>query len=207
MSNDPVKSGLVASIARPGGNITGITLVYDELAGKTLGFLKEAAPAISRVAVLWNPDHADPEFRETVRAAHTVGVQIQSLEVRRPEDFDKAFNAASNQRAEGLVIVSSWLMSRQRQQIAAFTAKHRVLVAGGWGEWTKDGALLTYGPNTTDLMGRVAMYIAKIIKGVHPSDLAVERPTHFELVINLTTARAFGLSLPSTLIARADRVI
>jgi len=98
-------------------------------------------------------------------------------------------------------------MSRQRQQIAAFTAKHRVLVAGGWGEWTKDGALLTYGPNTTDLMGRVAMYIAKIIKGVHPSDLAVERPTHFELVINLTTARAFGLSLSSTLIARADRVI
>jgi len=207
MSNDPVKNGLVASIARQGGNITGITLVYDELAGKTLGFLKEAAPAISRVAVLWNPDHADPEFRETVRAAHTVGVQIQSLEVRRPEDFDKAFNAASNQRAEGLVIVSSWLMSRQRQQIAAFAAKHRVLVAGGWGEWTKDGALLTYGPNTTDLMGRVAMYIAKIIKGVHPSDLAVERPTHFELVINLTTARAFGLSLPSTLIARADRVI
>jgi ABC-type uncharacterized transport system substrate-binding protein len=207
MSNDPVESGLVTSLGRPGGNVTGITLVYDELAGKTLGFLKEAAPAVSRVAVLWNPDHADPEFRETKRAAAALGVQLQSLEVRRPDDFDRALKAALAERAEGLVIVSSRLMSRQRQQIAEFAAKNRIIVAGGWGEWTKDGALLTYGPNTTELMQRVAIYIAKIIKGARPSDLPMERPTHFELIINLKTAKVFGLMLPPTLLGRADQVI
>ena len=206
-SNDPVESGLVASMSRPGGNVTGITLIYDELAGKTLGFLKEAAPAISRVAVLWNPDHADPEFRETKRAAVALGVQLQSLEVRRPDDFSVAFNAALSARAEGLVIISSRLMSRQRQQIAEFAEKNRIIVAGGWGEWTKDGALLTYGPNTTELMQRVAVYVAKIIKGAHPSDLPMERPTHFELVINLKTAKVFGLTMPPTLLGRADQVI
>ena len=207
MSNDPVESGMVASLGRPGGNVTGITLVYDELAGKTLGFLKEAAPAISRVAVLWNPDHADPEFREMNRAAVPLGVQLQSLEVRRPDDFGGAFKLALGERAEGLVIVSSRLMSRQRQQIAEFATRNRIIVAGGWGEWTKDGALLTYGPNTAELMQRVAAYVAKIIKGARPSDLPMERPTHFELVINLKTARVFGLTLPPTLLGRADQVI
>ena len=207
MSNDPVESGMVASLGRPGGNVTGITLVYDELAGKTLAFLKEAAPAVSRVAVLWNPDHADPEFREMKRAAATLGVQLQSLEVRRPDDFDRAFKAALGEHAEGLVIVSSRLMSRQRQQIAEFAAKNRLIVAGGWGEWTKDGALLTYGPNTTEFMQRVAIYVAKILKGARPSDLPIERPTHFDLVINLKTAKLFGLTVPPTLLGRADQVI
>ncbi len=207
MSNDPVESGTVASLARPGAKLTGITLVYDELAGKTLGFLKEAVPSISRVAVLWNPDHADPEFRETKRAATALGVQLQSLDVRRPDDFDHAFNAAIGERVQGLVIVSSRLMSRQRQQIAEFASKNRIIVAGGWGEWTKDGALLTYGPDTGELMERVAVYVAKILKGARPSDLPMERPTHFDLVINLKTAKAFGLTLPPTLLGRADRVI
>lgn len=206
-SNDPVETGLVASLGRPGGNVTGITLVYDELAGKTLGFLKEAVPAISRIAVLWNPDHADPEFREMKRAAVALGVQLQSLEVRRPDDFDKAFKAALAERAEGLVVVSSRLISRQRQQIAEFAAKNRIIVAGGWGEWTKDGALLTYGPNTAELMQRIAIQIGKIIKGARPSDLPMERPTHFELVINLKTAKMFGLTMPPTLLSRADQVI
>jgi putative ABC transport system substrate-binding protein len=207
MSNDPVESGIVASLGRPGGNITGITLVYDELAGKTLAFLKEAAPAVSRIAVLWNPDHADPEFREMKRAAVTLGAQLQSLEVRRPDDFDRAFKAALVERAEGLVIVSSRLMSGQRQQIAEFAAKNRLVVAGGWGEWTKDGALLTYGPNTTEIMQRVAIYVAKILKGARPSDLPIERPTHFDLVINLKTAKLFGLTVPPTMLGRADQVI
>ena len=207
MSNDPVESGTVASLARPGANVIGITLVYDELAGKTLGFLKEAVPAISRVAVLWNPDHADPEFRETKRAATALGVQLQSLDVRRPDDFGGAFNAAIRERAEGLVIVSSRLMSRQRQQIAEFAGNNRIIVAGGWGEWTKDGALLTYGPNTTETMQRVAIYVAKILKGARPSDLPMERPTHFDLIINLKTAKLFGLTVPPTLMGRADQVI
>jgi len=207
ISNDPVESGLVESIGRPGGNITGITLVYDELAGKTLGFLKEAAPAISRVAALWNPDHADPEFRETKRAAAALGVRLQSLEVRRPDDFDKAFEAALRERTEGIVIFSSRLMLRQRQQIFEFASRNRIIVAGGWGEWTKDGALLTYGPNTTELMQRAAIYVAKILRGARPSDLPMERPTHFELVINLKTAKVFGLTMPPTLLGRADQVI
>ena len=206
MSNDPVESGMVASIGRPGGNVTGVTLVYDELAGKTLAILKEAAPSISRVAVLWNPDHADPEFRQMKRAAVALGVQLQSLEVRRPDDFDGAYKAALAERAEGLIIVSSRLMSRQRQQIVEFAAKNRIIVVGGWGEWTKDGALLTYGPNTTETMQRVAVYVAKILKGAHPSDMPMERPTHFDLVINLKIAKSFGLTLPPTLLGRADQV-
>ena len=207
MSNDPVESGMVASLGRPGGNVTGITLIYDELAGKTLALLKEAAPAISRVAVLWNPDHADPEFRETKRAAVAVGVQLQSLEVRRPEDFDGALKAALDKRAEGLVIVSSRLMSRQRQQIAEFTAKNQIILAGGWGEWTKDGALLTYGPNTSEMMRRAATFVDKILKGAHPSDMPIERPTHFDLAINLKTAKRFGLTISPTLLGRADQVL
>ena len=207
MSNDPVESGMVTSLGRPRGNVTGVTLVYDELAGKTLGFLKEAAPALSRVAVLWNPDHADPEFREIKRAAVTLGVQLQSLEVRRLDDFDGVFKAALGERAEGLIIVSSRLMSRQRQQIAEFATKNRLIVAGGWGDWTKDGFLLTYGPNTVDAMRQIPVYIDKILKGVNPASLPIERPTKFQLVINLKTAKALGLTFPRALLARADEVI
>jgi putative ABC transport system substrate-binding protein len=207
VSNDPIQTGLVKSLGRPEGNVTGITLVYDELAGKTLGLLKDAVPSITRVAVLWNPDHADPEFRATNQTAGTLGVRVQSLEVRRAQDFDAAFKAALAERAQALVIVSSRLMSKGRQQIAEFAAANRIIVAGGWGEWTKDGALLTYGPDTRELMQRIASYIVKILRGARPSDLPIERPTRFELVINLKTAKAFDLALPPSLLARADRVI
>jgi putative ABC transport system substrate-binding protein len=207
VSNDPVKSGLVATMGRPGGNVTGITLIYDELAGKTLGFLKEAAPSMTRVAVLWNPEHADPEFQETRRAADLLKVRLQSLEVRRPDDFVAAYKAALAERAEGLVIVFSRLMSRERPRILEFAATNQILVAGGFGEWTRDGALLTYGPNPVEIMHRVAVFITKIIKGARPADLPMERPTRFELVLNLNTARAFGLALPPNLLARADRVV
>jgi len=207
VSNDPVKSGLVPDMGRPRGNVTGITLIYDELAGKTLGFLKEAAPSMTRVAVLWNPDHADPEFQETKRAADVLKVRLQSLEVRRPDDFASAYQAALAERAEGLVIVFSRLMSRERPRILEFAAKNRILVVGGFGEWTRDGALLTYGPNPVEIMQRVAVFITKILKGARPADLPMERPTRFELVLNLGTARAFGLTLPPNLLGRADRVV
>jgi len=207
VSNDPVKSGLVPDMGRPRGNVTGITLIYDELAGKTLGFLKEAAPSMTRVAVLWNPDHADPEFQETKRAADVLKVRLQSLEVRRPDDFASAYRAALAERAEGLVIVFSRLMSRERPRILEFAAKNRILVVGGFGEWTRDGALLTYGPNPVEIMQRVAVFMTKILKGARPADLPMERPTRFELVLNLGTARAFGLTLPPNLLGRADRVV
>jgi putative ABC transport system substrate-binding protein len=207
VSNDPVQSGLVASVGRPGGNVTGITLIYDELAGKVLELLKEAVPEISRVAVLWNPDHADPEYRETQRAAASLGVRLQSLEVRRPSDFDGAFSAAVDERAEGLIIVSTRLLLQQRRQIAEFGTKNRIIMAGNWGDWTKDGLLLTYGPNPSEAMRRIAVYVDKILKGVRPADLPMERPTRFELVINMKTAKALGIKFPISIVARADGVI
>jgi putative ABC transport system substrate-binding protein len=166
VSNDPVQSGLVTSIRQPGLNITGITLIYDELAGKMLDLMKEALPEISHVAVLWNPDHADPEFRETQRVAIARGVELQSLEVRRPSDFDGAFKAAIDQRAEGLILVSSRLLLAQRQKIKEFTITTRIPAVGNWGDWAvKDGFLFTYGPNTDDAMRDIATYVDKILRG------------------------------------------
>jgi putative ABC transport system substrate-binding protein len=207
VSNDPVQSGLVASIGRPGANVTGLTLIYDDLAGKVLELLKEAAPGISRIAVLWNPDHADPEFRETQRAAAARGVHLQSLEVRRPGDFEAAFKAALAERAEGMILVSSRVLLQGRRQIAEFVANNRIVAVGGWGDWTKDGLLLTYGPNTAEPMRRVATYVDKVLKGASPADLPIERPVKFELAINLKAAKALNLTIAPTLLSRADEVI
>jgi len=207
VSNDPVQSRLVSSVGRPGANITGVTLVYDDLAGKTLDLLKEAVPRITRVSVLWNPDHADPEYRETQRAANALGVRLQSLEVRRASDFEGAFKRALDERSEALIVVSSRLMSLQRQRIAEFAARNRIVLVGGWGAWTKDGALLTYGPNTVDTMRRAAVYLDRILKGAKPADLPMERPTRFELTVNTKAAKALGLAIPQSLLLRADEVI
>ncbi|MEO7728820.1 MAG: ABC transporter substrate-binding protein [Burkholderiales bacterium] len=207
VSNDPMQAGLVASLGRPGANVTGITLIYDELAGKVLELLKEAVPGISRCAALWNPDHADPEFRQTQRTAATLGVRMQSLEVRRAGDFDGAFKAAADARAEGLIVVSSRVLLQQRRQIAEFAARSHIPMAGGWGDWTKDGFLLTYGPNVTEAMQRIPVYVDKILKGARPADLPIERPTRFELAINLKTAKALGIKVPQSILVRADRLI
>ena len=207
VSNDPVQSGLVASIREPGGNVTGLTLIYDDLAGKMLELLKEALPEISSVAVLWNPNHADPEFRETKRVAISKNIEIQSLEVRQPGDFDGAFKAATDGHAEGMIIVSTRLLLTQRQKIAAFAANSKMPMIGSWGAWTKDGLLLAYGPNTDEAMRRVAFYVDKILKGARPGSLPIERPTRFELVVNMKTAKAFGLTISPALLARTDKVI
>jgi putative ABC transport system substrate-binding protein len=207
VSNDPVQSGLVASVSRPGGNVTGVTMIYDELAGKVLELLKEAVPEISRVAVLWNPDHADPEYRETVRAASARQIQLQSLEVRRPGDFDGAFDAAKRERAQGMVIVSSRLLLLQKQKIVQFGAENRIIMVGTWADWAKDGMLLTYGPSPTEGMRRIAFYLDKVIRGVRPADLPMERPTRFDLTINQKAANTLGIKFPGTMLARADAVI
>jgi ABC-type uncharacterized transport system substrate-binding protein len=206
VSNDPVQSGLVASLSQPGGNVTGLTLIYDDLAGKMLDLLKEAVPGMSRVAVLWNPNHADPEFRETKRVAASRNVEVQSLEVRQPADFEVAFKAATDQRAEGLIVVSTRLLLTQRQKILAFARGSNIATIGSWGDWARDGLLLTYGPNTEVAMRRVAEYVDKILKGARSTDLPIERPTRFELAVNLKTARTLGLIMPPTLLARADTV-
>ena len=207
MSSDPVQSGLVASLGRPGGNLTGVTFVADELAGKVLELLKEAAPRVTRVAILWNPDHADPEFRESQRAAGILGVRLQSLEVRRAGDFEGAFQSAVRDRAEALVVVPSRVMLLNRQRIADFAAKQRLILVGGWGAWTQFGGLLEFGPNPAGMVRRAANHVAKILKGAKPADLPVEQPTRFELVINLKAAKALGLTIPPSILVRADQVI
>jgi putative tryptophan/tyrosine transport system substrate-binding protein len=207
VSNDPVQSGLVASLSKPGGNVTGLTLIYDDLAGKMLDLLKEAVPEITRIAVLWNPNHADPEFRETKRVAITKSIDLQSLEVRTASDFDEAFSAATDQHAEGLIVVSTRLLLNQRQKILTFATNSKVPTIGNWGDWARDGLLLSYGPNTEEAMKRVAVYVDRILKGARPADLPIERPTRFELVINLKTAKTIGLTIPPTLLARADAII
>jgi putative ABC transport system substrate-binding protein len=207
VSNDPVESGLVASLRRPGGNVTGVTFLLSDLAGKRLEMLHEIAPGLSRVAVLWNPDHADSDFRETQALASRLGMRVVALEARRPGDIDAALQTAVRERAEALIVVSSRLMSLQRQRILDFAAHQRLLLATGWGAWTDDGALFTYGPNIDEMVRRAATHVDKILRGAKPGDLPMEQPTTFELVINLKTARALGLTVPPSLLVRADRVL
>jgi len=207
VSNDPVASGLVPSLARPGGNITGLTQVHDTLAGKPVELLKDTVPAVSRVAILWNPEHADPEFRETDRAARSLGVQLQSLEVRRPEDLTGAFQAAERERAEAMIVVGSRLLNLNSRSIGDFAAKQRVILLGNPAWLMEIGALMSYGPDLAELHRRAATYVDKILKGARPADLPMQQPTTFVLNINMLAAKRLGITVPPTVIARADKVI
>jgi putative tryptophan/tyrosine transport system substrate-binding protein len=207
VSNDPVQAGLVSSLAHPGGNITGVTFVSSDLAAKRLQFLREIAPNLARMAVIWNPDHVDPEYRETQSAAKTFGIQLQSLEVRSAEDFDAAFQTATNARIEALIPITSRLMLTNRQRIIEFSSQHRLLLASGFGPWAREGALLSYGPDTDASTRRAAGYVDKILRGAKPDELPIEQPTRFQLVINGKTAKSLGLHIPPTLLATADEVI
>jgi putative tryptophan/tyrosine transport system substrate-binding protein len=207
VSNDPVASGLVKSLARPGGNITGLTWVQEQLAGKAIELLKDAAPSVSRAAVLWNPGHVDPEFREKERAARTLAIKLQSLEVRQPGEFEGAFQAIARESPEALIVIGSRLMFLHRQQIGAFAAKNRLILVGN-NFWVPHvGGLLNYGANVTELIRKAAGYVDKILRGARPSDLPVQQPATFELVINLKAAKALGLVVPPTLLARAENVL
>jgi len=207
VSNDPVQSGLVASLARPGGNVTGVTIVSSDLAAKRLQFLRELAPQLSRVAVMWNPDHVDPEYREIQIAGRSLNAQVHSLEVRSPLDFESAYQTALSMRAEALMPVSSRLLTLDRKQIIAFAAQHGLLLASGWGPWAREGALLSYGPDLDDITQRSAAHVDKILRGANPGELPVEQPTKFQLVINGKVAKTLGLRLPEKLAALADEVI
>jgi len=206
-SQDPVETGLIASFARPGGNLTGVAFVFSETAGKRLQFLKEAVPSLTRVAVLWNPDHRDPEYRDITMAARQLGIHTQSLEVRKPEDFDGAFQSATGARAEALMVVSSRFMNLSRSRVLEFAGRQRIPLVTGWGPWVPAGGLLSYGPNLDVLTRRAASHVDKILKGAKPADLPIEQPTKFELAINLKTAKALGLTIPQALLVRADQVI
>jgi putative ABC transport system substrate-binding protein len=206
-SADPVQHGLVYSLARPGGNATGVTFLLDELASKRLELLKEAAPRVSRVAFIHNPEHIDNEWREASRAARTLGLHLQPLEVKRPDDIAAALRAAADARADALYVASSRLTVRGVRNFVEFSTAHRIPLAGGWGAWTQAGGLLSYGPNVEEMVRRATGYVDRILKGAKPAELPVQQPTRFELLINLKTAKALGLDLPEALLLRADKVI
>jgi ABC-type uncharacterized transport system substrate-binding protein len=208
-AGDPLGSGLVASLARPGGNVTGLSLMAPDLGGKRLEMLKEFVPSISRVAVIWNA--ANPYsalvLGETKGAAQRLGLQVQSIEVRVPADFDYALEAATGQRASALVAVEDPLTVVHRKKIVDFAAKNRLPVIYGLREFADDGGLIADGANVADLFRRAAGYVDKIFKGAKPADLPVQQPTKFELLINLKTAKTLGIEVPPMLLARADEVI
>jgi putative ABC transport system substrate-binding protein len=208
-AGDPIGSGLVASLARPGGNVTGMSLMAPDLAGKRLELLKEVLPRLARVAVIWNA--ANPYsrlvFEETRGVAKTLATEIQSLEVRGPGDFDGALDSAMRKRVDALVAVEDPLTFNHRIQIADFCAENRLPGIYGLREFADAGGLMAYGASQEDLFRRAVGFVDKILKGVKPADLPTQQPTKFELVVNLKTAKALGLEIPPMLLARADEVI
>lgn len=209
LSTDPVGTGLVASLARPGGNITGLTTLSPELNGKRLELLKETVPGLSRVAVLWNLANPDKalEFEQIEVAARQLRLQLQSLEVRAPDDFEKAFRGAAAKRASALLTLTDTLTITQQSQIVELAAKRRLPAMFQTGDFVDAGGLMSYGPNDADLFRRTATYVDKILKGAKPGDLPVEQPTRFELVVNLKTAKKIGLTIPPEMLVRADKVL
>ena len=207
MSNDPVRSRLAASLSRPGGNLTGVSFIFNELAAKRVEVFKEIMPQGSRLAVLWDPAHVDNDFAEVQGAAGRLGIQVQSLEIRGPGDLDRAMLAATQSRAEALIVVPGRLMAFLSKRIIDGAAEHHLPVISGWREFALGGALATYGPNRVESAERLGSYVDKILKGAKPADLPIEQPTKFELVINLKTAKALGLTIPPSLLGRADQVI
>jgi putative ABC transport system substrate-binding protein len=208
-ADDPVAAGLVQSLARPGGNITGLTIITPDLTGKRLELLKEILPGRIRVAVLWNPVNpvAEPELRKTEAAARSLGLQLQPLGVRDPSEFASAFSSMKTERAGALFILGDAMFFGQRKEIVTLAASNRLPLFAHLQEFADAGALMTYGPNVVDVHRRAAHFVDKILKGARPGDLPVEQPTKFELIINLKTAKALGLTIPPSLLARADEVI
>ncbi len=209
-SSDPVGSGFVASLAHPGGNVTGLSSLSSELSGKRLELLMDVVPKLSRVAIIWNRDvrGALLDYKETEGAARSLRLELQSVEVSRAEDLDRAFSAVTKERAQGLIVPGpNPVLFANRGQIVSFAQGNRLPAMYGQGEFVDAGGLMSYGPSIPDLWRLAATYVDKILTGRKPADLPVEQPTKFELVINLKTAKQIGLTIPPNVLARADRVI
>ena len=208
--DDPVTRGLITSFARPGGNVTGIVNVGEQLAGKRLQLLKEVVPQASRVAILFAPPGSgvpSPHPRETQAAARALVIQLQSLEVRAPDRLEYAFHSAVTERAQALIVVGTGLINSHRARIIGLAAKTRLPTIYTLPEWAHDGGLMSYASDSATQFRPAANYVDRILKGAKPADLPVEQPTKFELVINLKTARALGVTIPAAVLARADHVI
>jgi putative ABC transport system substrate-binding protein len=208
-ANDPVGSGLVANLARPGGNVTGLTIMSPDLVAKRLELLKELVPKVSRVGLLRNPDNpaSAAMLQEAEAAARALGVRLQTLEARNPQEIEVAFAAMLKERAGALLMLTDAIFTTQRRQIAELAAKGRLPSIGQSSAFPDAGWLMAYGPNLLDLERRAATFVDRILKGAKPGDLPVELPTKFELVTNLRTAKAIGVTIPPSLLQRADRII
>jgi putative ABC transport system substrate-binding protein len=208
-SGDPVDAGIVASFARPGGNVTGVSLLSLDLSVKRVQLLKEAMPAMTRVAVLSNPTHPGEvsELKATGEAAHALGLAIEHFPVESDDGFEPAFAAIAQSKCDGLIAFPDALKNFNRQKIVSFALRHRQPSIYGWKMYAEAGGLMSYGPILDDVSVRVAVYVDKILKGTKPADLPVEQPTKLEMVVNLKTAKALGFEIPPGLILRADELL
>jgi putative ABC transport system substrate-binding protein len=206
---DPVGTGLIPSLARPGGNVSGISDQATELSAKRLELLKEAMPNASRIAVLWNADDRAMtlRYREIEKAARMLGVTIRPLGVREPDDFDVAFSAMTRERPDALLLVTDALTNLNRMRILDFAAAHRVPAMYEFGSLVREGGLMSYGADLGDSFRRAAVYVDRILKGAKPGELPVEQPNRYYLLVNVKTAKALGLTIPQSLLVRADEVI
>jgi putative ABC transport system substrate-binding protein len=206
---DPVGSGLVASLAKPGGNVTGLSLQAANLAGKRIELLREVVPQLRRLAIIFNVDNAQPvlEMGETEAAAGTLGIEVAPIEIRRVEDFGPAFREALKAKADALYVAIDQLMVANLMRILTLALGARLPTIFSTRDFVRGGGFMSYGPSYTERFGRAADYVDKILRGTKPGDIPVEQPTKFELVVNLITAQALGLTVPPSLLARADEVI
>ena len=209
VAGDPVKAGVVTSLARPGVNITGLTLIHPELSSKRLQLLNEAVPRLTHVAVVWNPTNpaAAGFLRETEVAARSLGLRVKGVEVRSPAELDEAFRVVTSARPSALITLGDGMLWSVRARIVEFATKNRLPGVFPERDFPEAGGLMSYGPNLTANFQRAATLVDRILKGANPADLPIEQPTKFELVINLKTAKALGLTIPPSLLQRADQVI
>jgi putative ABC transport system substrate-binding protein len=209
ISHDPVGNGLVTSLARPGGNVTGLSIQGTDVAGKRLQLLKEVVPKASRIAILWNATYLGKihELRETQAAARILGVSLRPVEIRKPGDLPGAFSAIVATTPDALIVFADPLTNTQRKAIVDFAVKKRVPMIAEIRPFAVEGGLMTYGPSVTDMCRRAATYVDKILRGAKPADLPIEQPTKFELAINLGAENALGLTIPQSVLLRADQVI
>jgi putative ABC transport system substrate-binding protein len=208
-SGDPVAAGFVDTLSHGKENLTGLSYMAVELNGKRLDLMKEILPTVSHITLLTNPIHPGEhlEVAESQRVAAALGISLQYLQVRTPAEFDSAFRIMSDSKTQGIVAVPDNLIMLERTRLAEFAKDRRIPVISGWSEFAESGGLLTYGPNSRNFFRRLAVYVNKIVAGAKPSEIPIEQPTTFELVINLKTAKSIGLTIPPTLLGRADAVI
>lgn len=207
LETDPLAAGLVTSLARPGGNVTGLFLDFPELSGKWLELIREAVPGLTRVAVLWDPATGSAQKNAAEAAARTLRLQIQPLQAQSASDLEGVVQSAVKERAGALVVLSSPVFNAARGQVAMLAGRSRLPSVMAFPGYAEDGGLIGYGPNLRSMFGQAGRHVVRVLKGVSPRDIPVERPTQFSLLINQKTAQALGLTIPASLLARADEVL